>query len=139
MLDLLNKPHITEADGKETQLSIADQALVGTTHRSRRPRLTPEELGEIARLYTEEAASPSELRARFGIGDSSLYRMLQKQGVTLRGRSVPRLSLETPVLVAWLRDQVQLAADGHEVDLARLSAASRRRTGPQRLIPFSFP
>ena len=38
-------------------------------------------------MYTDENASPVELRTRFGIGDSTLYRLLQKQGVILRGRS----------------------------------------------------
>ena len=67
--------------GKKAQLSIADQTTNGTTARSRRARLTPEEQREIARVYTDENASPAELRTRFGIGDSSLYRLLQKQGV----------------------------------------------------------
>src|SRR6478672_802289 len=73
--------------GKKAELSIADQTTNETTARSRRPRLTTEEQREIARVYTDENASPAELRTRFGIGDSSLYRLLQKHGVTLRGRS----------------------------------------------------
>jgi hypothetical protein len=38
-------------------------------------------------MYTNDNASAAELRTRFGIGPCSLYRMLQKQGVALRGRS----------------------------------------------------
>jgi hypothetical protein len=38
-------------------------------------------------MYSDDNASPAELRTRFGIGPSSLYRMLQKQGVPLRARS----------------------------------------------------
>jgi hypothetical protein len=37
-------------------------------------------------MYTDENASPAELRTRFGIGYSSLYRLLRKQGVALRAR-----------------------------------------------------
>jgi len=68
-------------------LSIAEQSIVGNPVRSRRANLTPDEQRDIVRLYSDENASPAELRTRFGIGDSTLYRLLQKQGVTLRGRS----------------------------------------------------
>jgi transposase-like protein len=54
---------------------------------SRRPRLTQEEQREIARLYSESGTSTSAIRERFGIGESSLYRVLQQQNVALRGRS----------------------------------------------------
>ena len=52
-----------------------------------RRRLTPEQQREIARLYGETGASTAEIRERFSIGESSLYRALQKQGVSLRGRA----------------------------------------------------
>ena len=41
---------------------------------------------EIARLYSDDKMSMADIRKQFGIGDSSLYRALQKQGVALRGR-----------------------------------------------------
>jgi transposase-like protein len=54
-----------------------------------RRRLTPDQQREIARLYSETGASTAEIRERFGIGESSLYRVLQKHGVSLRGRAAP--------------------------------------------------
>jgi transposase-like protein len=51
--------------------------------------LTPEQQREIARLYGETGSPIAEIRDQFGIGESSLYRVLQKQGVALRGRGTP--------------------------------------------------
>jgi len=48
--------------------------------------LTTDQQREIARLYTVGGASVDEIREQFAIGDSSLYRVLQKQRVPLRGR-----------------------------------------------------
>jgi transposase-like protein len=55
--------------------------------RAARRRLTPEQQREIARLYAEGALPTSEIRKRFGIGESSLYRIVQREGVPLRGRA----------------------------------------------------
>src|SRR5919199_4452113 len=52
-----------------------------------RRRLTSEQQREIARLYSETGTPTAEIRERFGIGESSLYRVLQKHGVSLRGRA----------------------------------------------------
>jgi hypothetical protein len=49
--------------------------------------LTPSEQDEVVRLYREATTSTADIRERFGIGDSSLYRLLQKHGVALRGRA----------------------------------------------------
>ena len=108
--------------GKKAQLSIADQTTDGTTARSRRPRLTPEEQREIARVYTDENASPAELRTRFGIGDSSLYRLLQKQGVTLRGRSA-----SVP--------QARKAVGGRLGAARNTSRGGRARSGTGKVLP----
>jgi transposase-like protein len=54
----------------------------------RRRRLSKDEAGEIARLYGKTSTPTSEIRKRFGIGDSSLYRIVQRQGIALRGRTV---------------------------------------------------
>ena len=42
---------------------------------------------EIARLYAETSTPTAEIREQFGIGDSSLYRIVQQQGIALRGRT----------------------------------------------------
>ena len=51
-----------------------------------RRRLTPEQQREIARLYGETKTPTTEIRERFGIAESSMYRILQKQGISPRGR-----------------------------------------------------
>ena|SRR5579871_2588838 len=117
-----NERHIAEADGKETHLSIADQTIVGTSARSRRPRLTPDEQREIALLYTDRNASPAELRTRFGIGDATLYRLLRKQGITLRGRSASA-------------HQARKADGGHVAVGQEPSRRGRRRSGPGKTQP----
>jgi transposase-like protein len=55
-----------------------------------RRRLTPDQQREVARLYSETSASTAEIRDQFGIGESSLYRVLQKHGISLRGRGTRR-------------------------------------------------
>ena len=54
---------------------------------SRRRRLSTDEGSEIARLYAETNTLTSDIRARFGIGESSLYRIVQRHGIPLRGRT----------------------------------------------------
>jgi transposase-like protein len=55
--------------------------------RAARHRLSPEQQREVARLYAESTTPTAEIRKRFGIGESSLYRIVQRQGVPLRGRA----------------------------------------------------
>jgi hypothetical protein len=54
----------------------------------RRSRLTLNQQREIARVYAETTATTAEIRQQFGVGESSLYRLLQKQGVPLRRQAV---------------------------------------------------
>jgi len=87
------------SDGRKSQLSIVEPAesasavgspgVPASTSRPdarRRPRVSKDDAHEIARLYAETSTPTSEIRERFGIGDSSLYRIVQQQGVALRGR-----------------------------------------------------
>jgi len=60
------------------------------TPRKRRARLTPDEQRQIVGLYADPGVSTAEIRQRFAITDTSLYRLLQKHAVPLRGRSVSR-------------------------------------------------
>ena len=53
---------------------------------SPRRRLSPEQERQVARLYAEAGTPTSEIRQRFGIGESSLYRIVQRQGIPLRRR-----------------------------------------------------
>jgi transposase-like protein len=67
-------------------------ALVSTSKADghRRRRISKDEAREIGRLYAETNTPISEIRERFGIGDSSLYRIVQQQGVAPRGRTAAR-------------------------------------------------
>jgi len=78
-----------EDTAPRTEDSGSGQA--GATHgasgaaRSARRRLDPEQEREIARLYAD-GTSTAAICERFGIGQSSLYRIVQRQGISLRGR-----------------------------------------------------
>jgi hypothetical protein len=66
------------------------------TPRTRRARLTPDEQRKIVGLYADANVSNAEIRQRFAITDTSLYRLLQKHGVPLRGRSASRTGAALP-------------------------------------------
>src|SRR5437016_5504260 len=78
----------------------------------RRRRLSNDDEREIARLYAETMPT-SQIRERFGIGDSSLYRAVQRQGVALRGRTATGTRSKAP--------QVQIPAPRRR----RLSGTNR--------------
>src|SRR6476619_5717672 len=52
-----------------------------------RRKLTEEQEREVTRLYAETDTPVSEISKRFGIGESSVYRVAQRHGAALRGRS----------------------------------------------------
>jgi len=66
------------------------EVTAGQTPRQRRARLTPDEQRQIVGLYADPDVSTAEIRQRFAITDTSLYRLLQKHQVALRGRSASR-------------------------------------------------
>jgi transposase-like protein len=62
------------------------------TRGSRRPRLSLDDQREIARLYANTSTSTSEICAQLGIGASTLYRIVQLQGLPPRGRTTSSTS-----------------------------------------------
>jgi transposase-like protein len=52
-----------------------------------RRRLDAEQEREVARLYAETTMSVPQISKQFGIGESSVYRIAQRQGAGLRGRT----------------------------------------------------
>lgn len=76
-------------------MTIVEQASVANAKNTRRRRLNPDQEREVARLYGE-GTSTADIRERFGIGDSTLYRVVQKLGVPLRGRSATSTSSPPP-------------------------------------------
>jgi Helix-turn-helix domain of resolvase len=77
--------------------SMADgRSEAANTRRTRRPRLTAGEQDEILRLYQNASVSAADIRERFGIGDSTLYRLLAQKGVSPRRRTGPRRRGQQP-------------------------------------------
>jgi transposase-like protein len=88
---------LTVVEGARDVSAANAQAPVASVNktRSRRPRLSLEEKREIARLYADTSTSTSEICARLGIGESSLYRIIQLQGIPPRGRTGSSASVGT--------------------------------------------
>jgi transposase-like protein len=137
MLRLANSMDIKVTDEMESYLSIVNggqdtsaesptEALAIPTRpaRSRRRRLSPDEERDIARLYADTSTPTSEIRERFRIGESSLYRVVQRHGVALRGRSA---SSSKPSLPRALVP----AAQGRR----STKAVERSAGGPDRRVP----
>ena len=113
---------------QDTSAESPSEALASATRPagSRRRRLSPDEERDIARLYADTSMSTSEIRERFGIGESSLYRVVQRHGVGLRGRSASSAKPSLP------RTRVP-AAQGRRSSTASGAkpAASRSRSTPR--------
>src|ERR1700682_6287134 len=52
-----------------------------------RRKLDDQQEREVTRLYAETETPVSEISKRFGIGESSVYRVAQRHGAALRGRT----------------------------------------------------
>src|ERR1700704_7081182 len=63
--------------------SAATQNEGGATTRR---KLNDQQEREVTRLYSETETPVSEISKRFGIGESSVYRVAQRHGAKLRGR-----------------------------------------------------
>jgi transposase-like protein len=61
---------------------VTDSRADGVRH-----RLTPEQRRELGQLYSETGVSVAVLRQRFNVSEPSVYRILQTQGIALRGRT----------------------------------------------------
>src|SRR5229473_2539029 len=66
-----------------------------------RRKLNDAQEREVTRLYAETETPVSEISKRFGIGESSVYRVAQRHGAKLRGRtSTPRGASARPAAAA---------------------------------------
>ena len=108
-----------------------------------RRRLNPDQQREIARLYSETGAPTAEIRERFGIRESRLCHMLQKQHVSLCGRATspvddapsgarPAQRHRYPCLQRlWSAGAARRSGPwshlGQTVSLGRITTATRRR------------
>src|SRR5712691_865981 len=79
--DSARKASDSGSDGAASSGAQGDGA--GTTRR----KLSDEQEREVTRLYGETETPVSEISKRFGIGESSVYRVAQRHGAKLRGRT----------------------------------------------------
>jgi transposase-like protein len=76
--------HDTHVDGSPTDTNVLRGDITG---KGGRRRLSEEQQRDIAQAYAEAGASVADIRQRFAVSEPSVYRVLEKQGVTLRGRT----------------------------------------------------
>src|SRR5437762_5288623 len=62
-------------------------AAEGEAATGSRRKLSEDQEREVTRLYAETETPVSEISKRFGIGESSVYRVAQRHGAKLRGRT----------------------------------------------------
>src|SRR5436190_6965796 len=62
-------------------------AAEGEAATGSRRKLSEDQEREVTRLYAETETPVSEISKRFGIGESSVYRVAQRHGASLRGRT----------------------------------------------------
>src|SRR5207253_9536953 len=79
--DSARKASDSGSDGAASGGAQGDGA--GTTRR----KLNDQQEREVTRLYAETETPVSEISKRYGIGESSVYRVAQRHGAKLRGRS----------------------------------------------------
>src|ERR1700736_4234862 len=79
--DSARKASDSGSDGEAARGAQGDGAT--TTRR----KLNDSQEREVTRLYAETETPVSEISKRFGIGESSVYRVAQRHGAALRGRS----------------------------------------------------
>lgn len=65
-----------------------------------RRKLNDSQEREVTRLYAETETPVSEISKRFSIGESSVYRVAQRHGAALRGRSSTSGASKTPATTA---------------------------------------
>ena len=82
------------ADGETSRGGQGDGA------RGTRRKLDDQQEREVTRLYAETETPVSEISKRFGIGESSVYRVAQRHGAALRGRTATSSSPSSPAAAA---------------------------------------
>src|SRR5258708_3238267 len=131
--------------GRKNQLSLVEpvedvavesvqrvQARTSRPDARRRPRLSNDEEREIARLYAETSTPTSQIRERFGIGDGSLYRAMQRQGVALRGRTATGTRSKPPRAPAPVTRRRRSSGVNQAVSQPRSTAATTIARAPGR-------
>ena len=104
---------------------------------------------EIARLYADPSTPTSEIRARFNISDSSLYRIVQRQGTPLRGHRSAAKASATPRAPERNTHRKHTSSDGRQAPaplaaarsnvavaehVSGIASATRGRSAPRRSV-----
>ncbi len=99
-----------------------------------RRKLSDEQEREVTRLYAETSTPTAEIARRFGIAESSVFRVTQRHGAPLRGRPPARARPEHEVSAVSAAPEVRQARPEPPMgpampQAARAPAAPARRPG----------
>jgi hypothetical protein len=143
---------VENTQGTLSDIGQGAPAKVANRRGARRQRLSLDEQREVARLYADTSISTAEIRAQFAIGESSLYRVVQRQGVRLRGHISSSEARSTqPVQQANTRrsrsardaDRASSSSSSEPVTtgagLGQPAKAGTRRRGPGRHVVAGEP
>src|SRR5438045_7376918 len=78
---------MVESDTSRSQSGDGAGSRGGNGGTGTRRKLSEDQEREVTRLYSETETPVSEISKRFGIGESSVYRVAQRHGAKLRGRT----------------------------------------------------
>jgi transposase-like protein len=78
----------TDASSRKPSPQTAENGKSSTPGRATgtRRRLSPEQQGEVVRMYRSTTTPVPDISKQFSIGESSVYRLVQLHGVAPRGR-----------------------------------------------------
>lgn len=99
-----------------------------------RRKLSDEQEREVTRLYAETSTPTPEIARRFGIAESSVYRVTQRHGAPLRGRPTAGARPEHEVSAVSAAAELRQARPQPQIgpaspEAARAPAAAPRRPG----------
>jgi transposase-like protein len=132
-MEITDTPRSTPAaSGGDVQSSAPGRTEQGGGVGPRR-KLSDQQEREVTRLYSETETPVSEISKRFGIGESSVYRVVQRHGAALRGRGPIATS---PARLAPKAMRQPTAAGSTS---GRAAATAGRRTGATPSRPAQTP
>src|SRR5713101_7783140 len=86
-MEITDTPRSTPSEpGQDVKSAAPGRTAQGGGVGPRR-KLSDQQEREVTRLYAETETPVSEISKRFGIGESSVYRVAQRHGAALRGRT----------------------------------------------------
>src|SRR5438445_7714825 len=129
-----------------SQAGAESQGAGGT---GTRRKLSEDQEREVTRLYAETETPVSEISKRFGIGESSVYRVAQRHGAALRGRTATTSAPSRPAAAAkqaaagpgrgrrgrapgTAAKTAAKTSSGATTDVAATPSTNGRRTGAKR-------